>query len=340
MMAAGIPLPTPETLMASVCLSPRIADRVATLRQNVARALNGEGWILVVGPCGLHHVGGALEYADRLAALQETLPSDWIILMRGCFEKSRSSLGWKGLLHGGEGRTTLQAGLEQTRIVLRGILERGIGTAAEILSPFALPYLDDLLAYGWIGARTSSSQTHREIASSAPFAVGFKNGLDGDFHGALKGALVSSQPHLQMALGGDGTVLERLTPGNPCPHVIFRGSVNGPNVSDANIQEVASFMNEHGLCSRVMVDCSHGNSGKRPEMQRPIVQKALHHRNSVAGVFIESYLKGGMRPDLGPFSDPHYSITDPCLSWEQTRILLLEAADYYAGASIQRNHSW
>lgn len=340
MMTAEKPLPSPEALIARLSLSPEMADQVARQRQQLARACHGEGWIVVVGPCGLHHIGGALEYADRLAELKQTLPPDWVVLMRCCYEKSRSSVGWKGLIHGGESRTSLQEGLEQTRFVLKEVLERGLGTAAELLSPYALPYVADLLTYGWIGARTNTSQTHRELASGASFAVGFKNSLDGSLQGALKGAWVSSQPHSHLILGADGRVHEGMTTGNSCPHVILRGSVEGPNVHDAALEQVAAFMNSHSLCPKVMVDCSHGNSGKRPEMQSFALYEALKRRHSVSGVLIESYLQGGMRPDLGAFSDPSTSITDPCLSWKQTRILLLEAADRYAGASIQRNHSW
>ena len=339
-MTAGIPFPSPEALIGEFSLAPQMIDHIEHLRRRLTEACRGEGWIVVVGPCGLHHVGGALEYADRLAELKRALPADWVVLMRCCYEKSRSGIGWRGLLYGGESRTCLRDGLEQTRIILKGVLERGLGTAAELLSPFVVPYVEDLLTYGWIGARTSTSQSHRELASGAAFSVGFKNSLDGSLQGALKGAWVSSQPQSHLTLGRDGRVHARMSQGNPCPHIILRGAFDGPNVHDAAMQQVAAFMNSHSLCPRVMVDCSHGNSGKRPEMQFHALYEALKRPSSVSGILLESYLLGGMRPDLGALSDPRTSITDPCLGWEETRRLLLDVADHYAGASIQRNHSW
>jgi 3-deoxy-7-phosphoheptulonate synthase len=319
-------LPTPEEIVQGMPLSPSAQQFRATTVKTLQRALRAEGFIAIVGPCSLHHFEGALRYADRLAALREELPSHWVLVMRSFYEKSRSANGWKGLLYGGEQRTDIATGLWQTRRLLIEILERGIGTASELLSPLAFPYMKDLLCWGCIGARTVRSQIHRELASGAPFPVGFKNALSGDVRAALQSAWTASQSQAQLGIGADGRTRQWVSPGNANAHVVLRGGAEKMNLTAENLELCRNFANSHGLPPKVLVDCSHGNSGRDPSKQQHPLFATTIYADAVAGVMVESYHKYGAAPDRGALSCPDYSITDPCLDWPTTRRLLLDLA--------------
>jgi 3-deoxy-7-phosphoheptulonate synthase len=332
-------LPPPDLFISRIQASSRALASVPKQREAIASALRGHGFVVICGPCSIHHVGAALEYADRLARLKESLPSEWTILMRCFFEKSRSGLGWKGLLHGGEARTHVQDGICQTRTLLAEVLERGLGTAAELLSPWAVPYVQDLLSWGGIGARSSQSQVHRELAGGLSLPVGFKNCLSGEVEAALRSVQVASRPQSVVSGLSDGRLGARTSPGNQDAHLVLRGGRSGSNVCSRVLEQVEAFARANDLVERVLVDCSHGNSGRCPQNQWAIAKAALELQPLVVGILVESYLQGGSQKDLGDQSAPDCSITDPCLSWEETVSFLQNAADLYSSGSIQRNQS-
>lgn len=321
-------LSSPVQLKAQLPLSAQLALQVAQHRQTIQRILSGQDQRLMViaGPCSIHDPIAVLEYADRLQQLQQHVQDQIFLVMRAYIEKPRTTVGWKGFLYDPnlDGSADLQAGLEQSRTLYIQLIEKGLPLASEILSPIATGYFDDVLAWGAIGARTSESQIHREIASHLPYSIGFKNGTDGSIQIALDAILSAQHAHQFLGMTQQGLPAVLQSEGNLLPHLILRGSNAGANYDLSTIQAMHF---KHKCLPPVVIDCSHGNSGKDPLLQPQVLQQIIAERaeTHVRGVMLESYLVDGQQKIS---CDMTYgqSVTDGCLGWDKTEQLLLDVA--------------
>ena len=321
-------LSLPVQLKAQLPLSAQLALQVAQHRQTIQRILSGQDQRLMViaGPCSIHDPIAVLEYADRLQQLQQQVQDQIFLVMRAYIEKPRTTVGWKGFLYDPnlDGSADLQAGLEQSRTLYIQLIEKGLPLASEILSPMATGYFDDVLAWGAIGARTSESQIHREIASHLPYSIGFKNGTDGSIQIALDAIQSAQHAHQFLGMTQQGLPAVLQSEGNLLPHLILRGSNAGANYDLSTIQAMHF---KHKRLPPVVIDCSHGNSGKDPLLQPQVLQQIIAERaeTHVRGVMLESYLVDGQQKIS---CDMAYgqSVTDGCLGWGKTEQLLLDVA--------------
>ena len=321
-------LSLPVQLKAQLPLSAQLALQVAQHRQTIQRILSGQDQRLMViaGPCSIHDPIAVLEYADRLQQLQQQVQDQIFLVMRAYIEKPRTTVGWKGFLYDPnlDGSADLQAGLEQSRMLYIQLIEKGLPLASEILSPMATGYFDDVLAWGAIGARTSESQIHREIASHLPYSIGFKNGTDGSIQIALDAIQSAQHAHQFLGMTQQGLPAVLQSEGNLLPHLILRGSNAGANYDLSTIQAMHF---KHKRLPPVVIDCSHGNSGKDPLLQPQVLQQIIAERaeTHVRGVMLESYLVDGQQKIS---CDMTYgqSVTDGCLGWGKTEQFLLDVA--------------
>ena len=321
-------LSLPVQLKAQLPLSAQLALQVAQHRQTIQRILSGQDQRLMViaGPCSIHDPIAVLEYGDRLQQLQQQVQDQIFLVMRAYIEKPRTTVGWKGFLYDPnlDGSADLQAGLEQSRMLYIQLIEKGLPLASEILSPMATGYFDDVLAWGAIGARTSESQIHREIASHLPYSIGFKNGTDGSIQIALDAIQSAQHAHQFLGMTQQGLPAVLQSEGNLLPHLILRGSNAGANYDLSTIQAMHF---KHKRLPPVVIDCSHGNSGKDPLLQPQVLQQIIAERaeTHVRGVMLESYLVDGQQKIS---CDMTYgqSVTDGCLGWGKTEQLLLDVA--------------
>lgn len=290
--------------------------------------------LAVVGPCSIHDPAAAYEYADRLAALREEIRDVLFVVMRVYFEKPRTKLGWRGLILDPhlDGSYQIGEGLFLAREILLEITRRGIPAGSEMLDPIVPQYIDDLVSWASIGARTTESQTHREMASGLSMPVGFKNGTDGSIESALNAMASSLSPHRFIGTSQDGHTSIIHTSGNEEVHVILRGGRSGPNYYPWDIVRVEEMLRHQDLPINIIVDCSHGNSQKTPERQTTvlssIIEQRIGGRESIRGFMIESNLLPG-RQNLGDSPvDLVYgrSITDACLGWDDTEAAVRSAA--------------
>lgn len=320
-------LVTPKQLKVQLPLSNTLQHTVFEQRKTVEDILAGkdERLLLIMGPCSIHDPIAVLEYANQLKVLQDQVKDQIFIVMRAYIEKPRTTVGWKGFLYDPNlnDQCDLQAGLERARQLYIDLIEIGIPLANEILNPMATGYFDDLIAWGAIGARTSESQIHREIASSLPFAVGFKNGTDGSVQIALDAIQSSAAQHDFFALGLEGGPVLRSSLGNPHPHLILRGANTGTNYDAVSIQAIKDKVGD--LMPALVVDCSHGNSGKQPLRQPAILKQIIAERlqTGVKGVMVESHLVDGAQKITEQMTYGQ-SVTDGCLGWQKTEQLVLE----------------
>jgi len=334
------PLPCPDELKRRFPPAPFVFQA----REIVERILLGQDKRLavLVGPCSIHDPTAAKEYALRLKKLSSAVEETLFLVMRAFIEKPRSKSGWKGLVYdpGLDSSHDIGAGLETARELLADLSSIGVPAAAELLDPLASFYIDDLLTWGLIGARTSASQPHRQMASRLPFPVGFKNDLLGFLEPAIWGIQSARKPHSQLSLDGAGRIAAIRSSGNPLTHLVLRGSDRGPNCDSASVDLALKRLAESRLEPRLLIDCSHGNSGKDLERQKKAFIQAVEQRAQgcagIAGLMLESHLRGGKQPLSEDPSGLSYgvSVTDPCLSWEETEELLLWAADKLAPTSI------
>lgn len=304
-------------------------------RAAIAKILRGEDkrLMVVVGPCSIHDPKGALEYAEKLAALAKEVSGELLLIMRVYFEKPRTTVGWKGLINdpGMDGTHLISKGLGIARGLLCKVTEMGLPVATEMLDPITPEYLADLLSWGAIGARTTESQTHREMASGLSFPIGFKNGTDGNLQIAIDAMKAALHPHSFLGINRDGLTSIIQTTGNPDVHMVLRGGNKKPNYAPEDIAKSEEMLSKAGLNPTLMVDCSHGNSEKKFERQtevlKSVVDQIVAGNRSISGVMIESYLKEGNQPLPKNLADLTYgvSITDSCISWETTEKALREA---------------
>ncbi len=324
----------PSALHDAVPASANASRTVSTARNTVARILNGQDkrLLVVVGPCSIHDITAAMDYAQRLKALADELSDALFIVMRVYFEKPRTTVGWKGLINDPhmDDSFCIEEGLHIGRKLLVDLNDLGLPCGTEALDPITPQYLGDLIAWSAIGARTTESQTHREMASGLSTPVGFKNGTEGDLGVALNAMLSAAQPHAFLGINGDGQVALTQTRGNAYGHLILRGGAV-PNYDSVAIAQAEAELIAAKLPSNIVVDCSHANSRKNHALQslvlKDVVGQITDGCQSIKGVMLESNLFEGNQK-LGNPSDLKYgvSITDACLGWDTTAAALRDAA--------------
>lgn len=334
-------LTPPRRLKERLPVAAKVTETVASTRaaiRDVIHARDRRRLIVVVGPCSIHDPAAALEYAGRLADVAARLRNELVIVMRTYFEKPRTTVGWKGLVNDPhlDGSCDVEAGLSLARGLLLEIGRLGVPCASEMLDPITPQYVADCLAWSAIGARTTESQTHREMASGLSMPVGFKNGTDGSLQVALDAMVSARHPHSFLGIDAEGMSAVVRTRGNPDRHLVLRGGSGGPNHGRDAVAHAAALVGIEGIARGVMVDCSHGNSGKDPERQAAVCREVLDQvrggQNALCGLLLESHLAPG-RQDWKPGRRLAYgvSITDACMGWDATVALLDEAADAVRG---------
>ena len=332
------PLIAPAILMEEVAPSETGLRYIAHARKQVADIIAGDDprLVVVVGPCSVHDPKAARDYAGRLQRLAGDLSEQLFIVMRTYFEKPRTTVGWKGLINDPDldGSSNVNKGLRLARCLLRDLAEMGLPSATEFLDPITPQFIADLVGWGAIGARTAESQVHRELASGLSMTVGFKNGTRGTIQIPIDAVRSSRFPHQFLSVTKQGITAIVSTKGNKNTHIILRGSEKGTNYDQDTIAKVVARLEAADLPSRVMVDCSHGNSRKnyerQPEVADEIARQIRAGFDGVFGVMLESFIVAG-RQDLGA-GDLIYgqSVTDGCLGWESTEKVLHTLADAVA----------
>lgn len=288
--------------------------------------------MVVVGPCSIHDVDAAMEYAHRLKTLAKQVEDTLLVVMRVYFEKPRTTVGWKGLINDPHINDSfkIDEGLHIGRKLLLDIAELGLPTATEALDPISPQYMQDLISWSAIGARTTESQTHREMASGLSSAVGFKNGTDGGLTVAINALQSTANPHRFLGINSDGQVSVIHTKGNAYGHVVLRGGNGKPNYDSVSVSICEQALEKAGLAKNIMVDCSHANSNKNHELQPLVIENATAQicegNKSIIGLMIESNLNPGNQPIPDDLSDLKYgvSITDKCIDWQTTEHALLK----------------
>ncbi len=330
-------MPTPEELHARLPLSELAGDVVEKSRETLRAILDRKDprLFVVVGPCSIHDPVAGLDYARRLKALQEELSDVMLLVMRVYFEKPRTTTGWKGYINDPymDDSFRVDEGMEKARRFLLDVCELGLPTATEALDPISPQYLGDLIAWTAIGARTTESQTHREMSSGLSTPVGFKNGTDGDISIAINAILSASHPHSFLGLNGQGRVAIVRTSGNPYGHVVLRGGGDRPNYDTVSVAMAQQALVKAKLAPNIVVDCSHANSYKKPELQplvmADVVNQIANGNQSIVGVMIESNLVAGNQAIPANLSELKYgcSVTDGCVDWDTTVSMLRAAAE-------------
>ena len=345
-MASQELLITPQELWQAQPMSETVKKTVADSRGAIQNILERKDHRLfvVVGPCSIHDPVAAMEYARRLQALARELSDTLYIVMRVYFEKPRTTVGWKGLINDPhlDDSFKLEEGLQLGRKLLLDILELGLPTSTEALDPISPQYLQDLISWSAIGARTTESQTHREMASGLSSAVGFKNGTDGGLTVATNALQSVASPHRFLGINRQGQVSVFTTKGNAYGHIVLRGGSAGPNYDSVNVKLCEQALKKAGVAENIMVDCSHANSSKNPELQPLVVENVanqiLEGNQSIVGLMIESHLKAGNQSIPADLADLEYgvSITDGCIDWETTETCLREMRDKLQAALPRR----
>lgn len=324
---------TPAQLKAELPITEKAKATVIKGRETIQNILDGKDkrLFLVIGPCSIHDVAAAHEYADRLAALAKELEDTLYIVMRVYFEKPRTTVGWKGLINDPEldGSFKIDKGLKVARELLITLNEKGLPCATEALDPNTPQYMQDLISWSAIGARTTESQTHREMASGLSSPVGFKNGTDGGMTVAVNAMNAVASGHSFLGLSADGQVSVIRTKGNPYAHVVLRGGSGKPNYDATSVARTEAELEKGGKAgSKIMIDSSHANSNKNPDLQPQVIEdvtrQIVEGNQSIVSLMIESHLKAGNQKLTDDKSQLEYgkSITDGCISWETTEEVL------------------
>jgi 3-deoxy-7-phosphoheptulonate synthase len=331
------PLVSPRAVKAELPATPRAVATVRRARAQVRDLLHGRDrrrLLVVVGPCSLHDEAAALAYAERLRVLARETDDALLVVMRSYFEKPRTALGWKGLINDPhlDGSCDIPHGLRLARRILLQLGELEVPCATEILDPVTPQYLADLISWAAIGARTTESQTHRELASGLSMPVGFKNGTDGSLQAAANALVSAAHPHHFLGIDASGATAVVRTRGNADGHLVLRGGSGGPNHDPASVAKAAALAGARSLARGVLVDCSHDNSGKDPTRQAEVCRATLAQwregRDALLGVMLESHLHPG-RQDWAGGAPLAYgvSLTDACIGFEETEGLLRELAE-------------
>jgi 3-deoxy-7-phosphoheptulonate synthase len=339
---------TPEQLKAALPMPESVRDTLVASRQVIENILDRRDAriVVVVGPCSIHDPLAALDYARRLKVLADELDDTLYLVMRVYFEKPRTTVGWKGLVNDPylDDSFNIEDGLHIARQLLIDILEIGLPTSTEALDPISPQYLQDLVSWTAIGARTTESQTHREMASGLSSAVGFKNGTDGSLTVATNALNSVANPHRFLGINAQGQVSVFTTKGNPYGHIVLRGGTSGPNYDSVHIKLCEDALDKAGVARNIMVDCSHANSSKQPELQPLVVENVanqiLEGNTSIIGIMIESNLRSGNQAIPSDLSKLVYgvSVTDGCIDWETTESCLRAMRERIRDALKRRGH--
>lgn len=316
-------------------ITDQIAQTIVNSRENISNALHGKDdrLVVVVGPCSIHDIDAALEYAQKLAKQSQKYQDELIIVMRVYFEKPRTTVGWKGLINDPDLNSTfnINKGLRLARELLLKINNLGLPCGTEYLDVISPQYIADLVSWGAIGARTTESQVHRELASGLSCPVGFKNGTNGSIQIATDAIRSAQSTHHFLSMTKQGITAIFETAGNQDAHIILRGGKPGTNYHSEAIQEAVDVLNQHNMANKVMVDCSHGNSlkdyNRQPLVCESIAQQIISGSNNIFGLMIESHLKEGKQSISDKPLVYGKSITDACVSWETTVEMLEMLAD-------------
>lgn len=328
---------TPAELKRTIPLSEKARNTIAKGRKDIENILERKDHriIVVVGPCSIHDLKAAQEYAQRLKGLAEKVSDTLLIVMRVYFEKPRTTTGWKGLINDPFMNDSFKItdGLHIGRQLLHDILEVGLPTATEALDPISPQYMQDLIAWSAIGARTTESQTHREMASGLSSSIGFKNGTDGSLTVAINALQSVASPHRFLGINSEGNVSIITTKGNPYAHVVLRGGNGKPNYDSVSVSICEQELVAAGIAPNIMVDCSHANSNKDHNLQPLVLDNVANQivegNKSIIGVMMESHLNGGNQKLSSNPDDMQYgvSVTDACVDWETTETALVSMAD-------------
>lgn len=336
-IASNEALLTPEHLKSELPLLGKTLDSVQKAREKIFSILDRKDsrLMVVVGPCSIHDTDAAIDYAKKLKELADKVSDTLYIVMRVYFEKPRTAIGWKGLINDPylDDSFKIEDGLRKGRKLLLDIVDLGLPTSSEALDPISPQYLQDIIVWSAIGARTTESQTHREMSSGLSSSVGFKNGTDGGLMVAVNAMQSVSSPHRFLGINGEGQVSVVTTKGNPYAHVVLRGGSAGPNYDTVHVALCEQALEKGGVSQNIMIDCSHANSSKDPDVQ-PLVLKDITHQilegnKSIIGVMLESNIFGGNQSIPKDLSELKYgvSVTDACMAWDTTEQALLEMAD-------------
>jgi 3-deoxy-7-phosphoheptulonate synthase len=330
------PLLAPVEVKAELPITNAIAKVVSDARARIRNILNGSDrrLLVVVGPCSIHDVKAAREYAEKLAKFRDGVGDALEIVMRVYFEKPRTTIGWKGLINDPHlnGTFDINYGISMARGLLLDVAKLGLPSATELLDPIVPQYLADLISWTAIGARTTESQTHREMSSGLSMPVGFKNGTDGSIDVAINALLSARQPHRFLGVNNDGRASIVTTTGNPDGHIVLRGGKQGPNYDHAHVEAIANRLRDRQLAPYMMIDCSHDNSGQdyknQPIVLQDICEQVRDGQESIVGIMLESHLNRGKQP-LKDLAKLEYgkSITDGCINFETTTEVLTDLAN-------------
>jgi 3-deoxy-7-phosphoheptulonate synthase len=330
-------LPSPRAIKTKLPITDQAAALVVETREAIRRILHGqdrERLLVIVGPCSIHDQEAAYEYAARLKPIADALRDRLLIVMRTYFEKPRTTVGWKGLINDPhlDGTCDIATGMELARTILLTINQSGMPCATELLDPISPQYIADLISWTAIGARTTESQTHREMASGVSMPVGFKNGTEGSLQVAVNAMTSARTPHHFVGINAEGQTSIIRTTGNPDRHIVLRGGGGKTNYDVENVATAEAAVAGEGIARPIMIDCSHDNSSKDHRRQglvaREVLRQFRHGRQSIMGLMLESNLNPGKQTWKQGISLAYgVSITDACLGWDETAALLTELAE-------------
>jgi 3-deoxy-7-phosphoheptulonate synthase len=336
------PLSSPQEIRQLFPLSSAGAQFIAFARAQAKQIVLGKDHrkAIIVGPCSIHDRKSALEYAIRFKQLAQKVEKSCLLVMRVYVEKPRTITGWTGWLYDPhlDGSHQIETGLRWTRELFTTLVEMGIPIATEFVDPLTAFYFHDLITWGFIGARTSASQPHRQLASALPMPVGFKNSTDGNLDLAIHGIIAAQAPHRYIQVGQEGRLCSAQSEGNPFSHLVLRGAHDLPNYDDESVQIALEKLKQTRLNSRLMIDCAHGNSQKRHENQREVFKTVLEQIGSgndkILGMMLESHLESGNQPlsENPAMLEYGVSITDPCIDWEVTEELVYSADESFSSS--------
>lgn len=330
-----MPILTPRAIKEAFPSTPQIRQFIEKSRATM-RAIGHEKdkrLLIVSGPCSIHDMPSAREYAERYKHLASHVQESCFLVMRAFFEKSRTQHGWYGFLNDPflDGSQDIEEGLLLTRELLVTLAQQEVPVCAEFLHPLAVPYFEDLITLGIIGARTSTSQIHRHLASGMSMPIGFKNSIDGNIESALNGIVTARHPQNLLTIDDEGRLCAKKTSGNREGYLVLRGSHQGTNYDRKSLEEAIRLSHALDIPKRFIIDCAHGNSGKCPDKQMSVFRTCLSYleegRQEIMGLMLESYLEKGAQVINPEIEHMRYgqSVTDPCLDWESTSHLIEEA---------------
>lgn len=328
------PLPSPNTLRFSLPLLETQQNFIFDARRYIQNILTGKDsrTLLCIGPCSVHNIDSFLEFALLFKEMMREFSSKFYCVLRAYFEKPRTNGGWPGFLYDPflDNSCAIATGISIARNTLLEITRNQIPIVMEFVDPLVGFYLDDIVSFVCIGARTAISPVHRRLASNLPCAVGFKNSLSGSLEDAIYGMTQAAEPHTFMGINSDGEISTIRSHGNPYSTLVLRGGIHGPNYTSDSIEEATRLLQKHNLSPNLIIDCAHGNSNKSAEKQIDVFKsiidrKVLAPDSPIKGIFLESYLKNGNQNLSSSTPNGDISITDPCLDWNSTYNLVKES---------------